>query len=101
MQCTSVPFPGALILIRSLPICLTANNSALSVSTENSALCRGGCSGFKQHTTDIPNRKKLPEGEGCNALRYTAQVTKSIILVLKKRAFATDLFLSTRGLSKL
>ena len=60
MQCTSVPFPGTVIFIRSLPICLTANNSVLSLSMENSALCRGGHSDFKQRTTDIPNMKKIP-----------------------------------------
>lgn len=53
MQCTSVPFPGTLTLIRLFAVCLTANNSASSLSTKNSALCRGNHSGFIQHSTDI------------------------------------------------
>lgn len=61
MQWSSVLFPCTLLLLRSSPIHLTANNCALSFSTANSAICRENYSGFKQHTADIPKGKKIPQ----------------------------------------
>lgn len=99
MQWSSVLFPCTLLLLRSSPIHLTANNCALSFSTANSAICRDNYTLASSNTQQIYLKgRKYLKSERCSVLIHTVKVTGSIIPASEKQAFTTEPFLNARSL---